>query len=259
MRTDIVSALVLDFKKEAETRACLQSLRAHLKVPHQIIYQDNGSGESYPWDLYHEGLADIIISKRVGEGGGAGQLDLFRYCDTQYAYFVQSDQALQFDITPTIQDQFIKALEGGAKAIDLNNDQSGSGRWTDRAHFIDGSWFNSLKVPVLGGPGPRHSERWVENYMQEVFDSLGNPIVHVKPTFFADRGVWTVRELPDASIVKMRTDTKEVHWLKVPTKPYVFPELTDEEWARSFRGEWVNGTVPEIYLKRGDSFNHWTI
>lgn len=259
MRTDIVSVLCLDFRKPEETRACLQSIRAHLKVPYQIIYQDNGSGDPvYPWCLYMEGLIDILISRRTGHGGGVGQLDLFRYCDTQYAYFVQSDQVLTRDITSDMQSRFIQALESGARAIDLNGDQSGSGRWTDRAHFIDASWFNSLKVPVRGGPGPLHVERWVENYMQEVFDGLGNPIVHVRPTFFADRGIWTVREQPCGGIVRMRTDTKAVTWEKAPKQPYVFPEHTPDEWARAIAGEWAPGTVPSIYLSRGDSFNHWT-
>lgn len=257
MRTDIISVLVLDYKKPVETRACLQSIRNHLKVPHQIIYQDNGSNEEYPWDLYREGLADVIISKRVGAGGGAGQLDLFRYCDTRFCYYIQSDQELIYDITEAIQVRFIAALESGARVCDLNGDQSQNGRWTDRAHFIDVEWFNNLKVPVRGGPGPNHSERWVENYMQEVFDNLGNPIVHVKPTFFADRGVWTIRELPCGGVVRMRTDTKAVEWIVPPKEPYVFPEHTSDEWAAAIAGQWVAGTIPSMYLSRGESFNHW--
>ncbi len=261
MRTDIVSFLVLDFRKPYETRVCLESIRAKAKVPHQIIYMDNGSCDEYPYGFAQEGLCDILISKRVGRGGGVGQTDLFRYCDTQYAYFVQSDQILKHDITPEVQQRFIRALstpELGFRCVDLNGDQSQSGRWTDRAHFIDVSWFNSLAPFPNGGPGPMHTERWNENYLQEVFDKLGNPIVHVRPTFFADNGVTTVRELPCGGIVSMRTDTKAVEWLRVPKAPYVFPEHTPDEWETVMAGNWRAGTVPSIYLERGQSFNHWT-
>jgi hypothetical protein len=258
MRTDIVSFLVLDYRKPDETRSCLQSIRRHAKIPHQIIYLDNGSRESYPWYFYQEGLCDIFLSKKRGYGGGVGQTDLFRFCNTQYAYFVQSDQLLIHDITLDIQDRFITALTTGARVIDLNGDQSQVGRWTDRAHFIDVGWFNSLAPFPDGGPGEWHHLRWNENYLQEIFDKLDNPIVHVKPTMFADRGVYTVRELPCGGIVRMRTDTKAVEWLIPPKEPYIFPEHTEAEWATVIRGEWIAGTIPDIYLKRGDSFNHWT-
>lgn len=258
MRTDLVSFLCLGFRKPLETRLCLESIRDHAKVPCQVILLDNGSRESDALDMHQDGLCDVLISKTNGRGGGVGQTDLFRYCDTRYAYFVQSDQILKHDITPEVQARFISALEGGARCIDLNGDQSGSGRWTDRAHFIDVQWFNSLAPFPNGGPGPLHELRWNENYLQEVFDSLGNPIAHVRPVFFADNGVTTVRELPCGGIVRMRTDTKAVWWIKPPSSPYVFPEHTTDEWVAAIRGEWVGGTVPQIYLDRGASFNHWT-
>ncbi len=258
MRTDIVSFLVLSYRKPLETRLCLESIRDHTKIPYQIILLDNGSRTDDAWDLWQDGLCDVFIIKKIGRGGGVGQTDLFRYCDTQYAYFVQSDQILKHDITPDIQARFIEALNSGARCIDLNGDQSASGRWTDRAHFIDVQWFNSLAPFPNGGPGPLHELRWNENYLQEVFDQLGNPILHVRPTFFADNGVTTVRELPCGGIVRMRTDTKAVWWMTPPLQPYVFPEHTPDEWRAAIAGEWVGGTVPSLYLERGQSFNHWT-
>lgn len=255
---NIVSFLVLDYKKEEETRLCLESIRHHAKIPHKIIYLDNGSNDGYVWKFFQEGLCDIIISKKRGYGGGVGQTDLFRFCDTKYAYFVQSDQILLYDITEDIQTKFIGYLEdGNAKCVDLNGDQSNRGVWTDRAHFINVDFFNSLVPFPNGGPGELHHLRWNENYLQEVFEKNNYLIMHGKPALFADNGIWTVRELPDGSIVKMKTDTKEVHWIVPPKERYVFPELTDAELAQSIAGLWINGTVPEIYLKRGDSFKHW--
>lgn len=255
--SEIVSFLVLDFRKPVETRACLESIRAHAKLPHKVVYLDNGSREQYSWGLYREGLCDTIISKRDGQGGGVGQTDLFRWCDTRYAYFVQSDQTLIRDITPEIHEQLVRGLETSFRCMDLNGDQSGRGVWTDRAHLIDVAWFNSLVPFPNGGPGPRHEDRWNENYLQEVFARPENQIAHVKPVFFADNGKTTVRELPDGALVMMETDTKAVTWIKAPTQPYVFPEMTEDEWAQSIAGAWPARTVPETYLARGESFSHW--
>lgn len=255
--TELVSFLVLDFRKPDETRQCLESIRARAKLPHKIIYLDNGSREQYPWSFYQEGLCDVLISKHDGWGGGVGQTDLFRFCDTRYAYFVQSDQILIRDITPEIHARLVQGLETSFRCMDLNGDQSGRGAWTDRAHLIDVAFFNSLAPFPNGGPGPKHEDRWNENYLQEVFARAENQIAHVNPVFFADNGRTTIRELPDGALVLMETDTKAVTWIKSPTARYVFPDMTEDEWAASIAGAWVAGTVPSAYLTRGESFKHW--
>jgi hypothetical protein len=56
----------------------------------------------------------------------------------------------------------------------------------------------------------------------------------------------------------MRTDTKAVWWDTVPTEPYVFPDMTPDEWAAAIAGQWVGGTIPEAYVKGGHSFKCWT-
>ena len=55
----------------------------------------------------------------------------------------------------------------------------------------------------------------------------------------------------------MRTDTKALWWEEPPTEKYVFPEHTDSEWELAIAGKWVGGTIPETYLRRGESFNCW--
>lgn len=254
MRTDIVSFLVLDFKREQESRLCLTSIRKHAKIPYQIIYLDNGSNEEYPWALWKEGLIDVLISKKTGRGGGQGQDDLFRYCDTRYAFFVQEDQILIHDITPDILSKFIHELQNGAKCIDLNNDQSASGRWTDRAHFIDVEFFNSLRPLPCGGPG-QDAIKWNEQYLQERFDEIGNPIVHVKPLFFADNGKWSVREAGDG-LYKHRCDTKQMWIVKRPTyRTEVYPPFNETEWDAALSGKWIDGSIPKAWEQH--SFTHW--
>lgn len=188
-------------------------------------------------------------------GGGFGQSDLFRYCDTQYAVFVQSDQYLRYELTSDHLDQFIRLLQKGYHCVDLNGDQSNREVWTDRAHFIDVPFFNSLGPFPNGGPGLFHHLPWNEKYLQDTFQNKNYKIAHLKPAIFADNGVFTVRENADGSVLRMRTDTKQLHWEVLPKVPYVFPDLTAEEWADSIAGKFVNGTVPINY--KAHSFNCW--
>lgn len=251
-----VSALVLDFRKEAESRACLESVRRHLKVPHKIVYLDNGGGEDYPWQLYREGLCDVLISKRVGRGGGFGQTDLFRWCDTPYAIFVQNDQQMVMDITPEGFDLMRQALAGPYRCVDLNGDQSGKGIWTDRAHLVETAFFNSLGPFPNGGPG-LDAQPWNEAYLQRVFAERGYHIAHVRPAVFADCGRISVREAGDG-LYSHECDTKRLTVLRQPTyRTATYPPLSSTEWDLVLAGQWVNGTVPEAWRAHSFTVPQW--
>lgn len=251
------SFLVLDYKKEKETRECLESIKKHALFPHKIVLLDNGGGGDYCWNLYKEGLCDILISKRDGDGGGVGQVDLFRYCDTPYAYFVQNDQKLIRDITEDTNNKFIELLKNGYKCVDLNGDQSHRGVWTDRAHFIDVNFFNSLSPYPLGGPGPLHHLRWNENYLQEVFSCNSHQIAHIGPLFFEDCGKLSIRKNPDGSVWEIRPDTKGVKLVSGPVREkYLFPEFTEKEWQFVLESQnWSEWKIPENLIKH--SFHVW--
>lgn len=255
----ILTVAVLGFKKPVEADLCLRSLRTHLKVAnHQLVYLDNGGGEDYPWQLYRDGLCDVLISKARGNGGGVGQTDLFRWSPSPYTLFVQEDQLLIRDITTQHFIEMAILLEpdddtgSGYDCIDLNGDQSNRGVWTDRAHLVKTGFFNGLAPFPNGGPGPLHHLRWNENYLQERVKP--ERIYHVKPAPFADRGVYTIREV-GGGVVRMRTDTKQVWWDKRPTESYVFPEMSEAEWLSSINGTWQPGAIPLAY--RAHSFNCW--
>lgn len=250
-----VTALILDYRKESETRACLESLRAHLKVAHKVVLLDNGGAESYAWSLYQEGLCDVLISKRVGRGGGYGQTDLFRWCDTRFALFVQNDQTLQYDIDDVAFERLISPLANGYHCVDLNGDQSGRDVWTDRAHLIETAFFNSLGPFPNGGPG-HDAAPWNEAYLQRVFAERGYRIAHVQPALFADCGKWSVREAGDG-LFKHRTDLKTLYVLRRPTtRTEVYPPLNDAEWQAVLAGTWVDGTIPDAW--KPHSFRCWS-
>lgn len=271
MTEPTLTVAVLEFLKPVEARLCLQSIRRHLHVPYSLVLLDNGGGADYPWQLYKEGLCDVLISKRVGRGGGVGQTDLFRWADTDLTLFVQSDQVMTRDLDERSLSMFTDLLTNGPNApvlgcryhcIDLNGDQSGRGVWTDRAHLIRTSLFNSLAPFPNGGPGPLHHLPWNERYLQDQFAARGWRIAHMgqapgTPPMFTDRGMWTVRECA-GGLLHMRTDTKALWWVTPPTEPYVFPEMTPAEWDLAIGGGWVGGTIPTAYTARaGGSFNCW--
>ncbi len=250
------SFLILDFLKYKESRSCLESIKKHALFPHLTIYLDNGGfGEVYPNQFYIEELCDILIRKKEGNGGGCGQTDLIRFCPTEYFFFIQNDQELTIDLTGAHIDYFIGLLENGYDCVDLNGDQSRNGIWTDRAHFMKTSFFNSLGPFPNGGPGLDHL-KWNEQYLQEKFKENNYKIAHINPVPFKDCGKWSVREAGDG-LYKHRCDTKEMHVLKTPTyitEPYP-PFDKDLEWPAVLSGEWKNGEIPIKW--KTNSFKCW--
>lgn len=254
--TILSTFLVLDYCKEEETLTCLRSIREHAKFPHKIVLLDNGSSEIYPWQFYRNGLCDILISKNKNDGGGFGQTDLFRYCDTPYAYFIQQDQILIKDITEEINNKFIELLENGYHQVDLAGDQSGRDVWSDRAHVIKTDFFNSLAPFGNGGPGPAHHLLWNEKYLQDVFEKNNYRIARV-PLFFRDNGKLSIRTNPDGSEWEIRPDTKQVRLISGPVKEkYVFPEFSGSEWDFILKEQnWPEWNIPENLKKH--SFRVW--
>lgn len=252
-----LSVLVLAFARPQETCQCLTSLRAHLKVPHKVVYLENGGCSSEAWALYSEGLCDVLIHKRRGQGGGTGQTDLFRWCDTPYAMLIQSDQYLAADIDEPHYRWMCQLLNEGYSTVDLNGDQSGRGVWTDRAHLIKTALFNSLGPFPNGGPG-NDAAPWNEKHLQDEFARRGLKIAHLGvPPLFVDNGKWSVREAGDG-LLKHRTDTLQLSVLRRPTyRTEVYPPLSDSEWQTMLAGQWVDGTIPDQWKPHSREVPAW--
>ncbi len=248
-----VSFLVLDFKKHLETLRCLNSIKLRALFPHKVIYLDNGSNDEYPNQLYNKGFCDVLIRKQNGMGGGYGQTDLIRFCDTEYFIFVQNDQQLAVDITEHTIKYLTEALDMGYHCVDLNGDQSRRGVWTDRAHLMKTKIFNDLGPFPNGGPG-LDNVKWNEQYLQEQFKEKNYKIFHAE-IYFTDEGKWSVRQAGDG-LYEHRCDTKILNILKQPTyKTEVYPPFTDQEWETVLKGQWVNGNIPEVWKQH--SFKYW--
>jgi glycosyltransferase involved in cell wall biosynthesis len=74
----LVSIIILALNQLEHTRACLESLAAHVNVPHEIIIVDNGSTDGTPeflrqWRNTHENCAVIRNETNRGFSGGNNQ------------------------------------------------------------------------------------------------------------------------------------------------------------------------------------------
>lgn len=250
-----LSVLVLSFRRPSETRECLESIRNHVKIPYNLIYLENGGASDYAWELHKEGLCDVLISKWQGYGGGMGQIDIFRYCNTEYALFVQSDQTMEYDLTQDTFSTFVELLKTH-ECIDLNGDQSRKGIWTDRAHMVRTKLLNNMDLEKNAGFGPgRDDGKWNEQYIQEVFANNNYKISHIRPVMFKDNGKWSTREAGDG-LFQHRCDTKEMYIIKYPTyKTEVYPPFDESEWKLVLSGKWVDGTIPNKW--KPHSFKFW--
>ena len=251
-----ISYLVLDYSKPLESRNALESIRRHAKHDHQIIFLSNGGDQSYVWKLYEDGLIDRLIVNKVNVGLGYGTETLFAVSDTDFSLYFQNDQELIVDLTNDNINYLIETIKNNPSigAIGLAGIPCGINKYSERAHLIKTSFYNSIPK-THGGCGPFNHLKYNEQAVQEYFDANGLLFMTLATPIVKDCGKYTIRELPDGSIVKMRTDTKAVKWLKSPTKPYMFPEMNEKEWELSISGKWADWTIPESY--RAGSFNCW--
>lgn len=270
-----LSVLVLDFLKPALTRACLESVRRHIKVPYKVIYYHNGPAD-YSRAFLDEGLVDVFMQSKVNHGLGVGTRDLFAASFSPYSVYLQNDQMFIEDLTQELFDDFTHMLGGKlfleikdeaeprdsgwhVASISLAGQIAGPSVYSERAHFIHTSFYKALEASgqlSTFGAGPYHHGEWREAAIQRYYkEHQLMHVTHLQP-LVRDVGIWTIRDCAGGRL-HMRTDTKALWWEKPPTEPYVFPELTEDEWQIALAGRWVNGTVPMTYRLRGESFNCW--
>jgi hypothetical protein len=248
----------LDYSKPIESRRALESIRRHSHFPHKVIYLSNGGDQSYVMDFYREGLIDQLIFNKVNNGLGYGTEDLFRFCDTEWAIYWQNDQELLYPLTEMHINRMIAEFgrNPALGALGLAGMPCGENVYSERAHLINVPFYNSIPK-THGGCGPFNHLKYNEQAVQEFFKENGRSFVTLYPPLVRDLGFYTIRELPCGGVVRQRTDTKSVTWLKYPKEPYMFPEMNESEWADSIAGKWPDGTIPQAYLDKKESFNCW--
>jgi hypothetical protein len=246
MDKSLISFLILDYDRPVESEKCLLSIKEHAQFKHQVIYLSNGGTQDYVLEFYKKGLIDKLILNKKNNGCGFGTLELFRLCDTEYAFYVQCDQFMVHTLKDEHIDVFKRILkEPSVKAVDLNGGLS-RGIYCERAHFISVPFYNSIPDKPGGGPGPFEHVEWNEGYVLNYFKENNYQSLVMSPLLFMDNGKYTIRNNFDGSIWKIRTDTKEVWMIKPPTEKYRVPNFTDAEWDEVIKNQhWPPGKIPE--------------
>lgn len=250
----MVEFLLLDFYRPEETKLCVKSIRSNTSFDYKIRLLHNGPAEEYHGDLLESGLINYLHTNDANLGCGMGTMQLFAYCKTKYAFYVQVDQILRSKITQDSIDFFIKYIEKNdrVKYVDLAGNQ-GHGQYSERAAFVPVDWYNNIRKSP-GGPGPLSHITWTEQCVQEHMREKVETFASTH--LFLDNGKFSVRSNPDGSIWRHRTDQKTLWCIKKPNEKYVYPKLNDDEWKEAIAGNWPKeGKIPEKQKK--DSFIAW--
>ena len=251
--------LVLDFRKERETRACLESVKTYTKFPHKVIYLHNGRETDYPKKFLDEGLFDQLIQTRKNTGLGIGTRDLFAASFSPWSFYLQNDQTLKRDFT---EEEFgrIKKILGTpydspdrsvwtVVSVDLAGGMAGLHRYSERAHIIPTSFYKKLEEKGLNhrGAGPYHEDPWREAQVQELYKT--NRWMHYTypEPLVNDDGDTSVRENPDGSVWEHNVDTNSFRLVQGPIRERCdYPPFTDSEWDEVLKTQsWPEWRIPE--------------
>jgi len=254
-----LSICVLDFCKPYESRFLLESIRRHIKVPHKVIFCDNGSKEEYPVKFFNEGLIDQLIINKESLGLGLGTRDVINACQSEWFIYMQNDQVFYRDFA---ENDFaiiknVMAVHENIKSISLFGYNCGEYIYNERAHIMKTSFYKSLEPLSFGGAGKWQEYPWREGQIQEIYRK--NNWIHFfnqLVSFVQDGGVYAIRDMGDGGVFLHRTDTKAVFVIVPPKeKNSMYPKVTQEEFELMKSGKWQDGRIPEIEMK--DSFTCW--
>lgn len=262
-----VSFLVLDYQREHSARACLESLKRHVKFPLNVIYCHNGTAD-YPLQFLKEGLIHQLVMPRENTGLGLGTRALFAACFSPYAVYWQCDQIMGRDFTQEELDQLTKTLDpqhrvDGSRivtSISLAGPVCGQGVYSERAHILSTAFYKGFEDGLsAGGAGPWHHLLWREGQLQQIYRDAGWVHFTEWPPLAIDNGRDAIRTNPDGSEWRHLPDTKQLWLLKGPVRQrYVYPKLADWEWDLVLKTQsWPDGRIPEQELKDSFTVPQW--
>jgi hypothetical protein len=258
---------ILDYCKPIESHLLLESIKKHVKVPHKILFCDNGSGENYAFEFLKEGKIDQLLINYKSLGLGIGTRDLHALTSTSHILYCQNDQIFCNDLTEDYFKFFKRILNGEIstneysgkiiKSISLSGYPCGKDIFSERAFLMETAFYKSLEPLSLGGAGFLHELPWREGQIQELYKK--NNWVHVAiGQYVGDNGVFATRNMREAGIWCHRTDLKTLFCIVKPSdRNPVYPKFSEAEWQLALSEEgWPDGKIPEIELK--DSFDCWS-
>lgn len=250
-----IGILILDYNKPKETEFCLHSVKDYCGFDKYVILYSNAGNQDYVWDFYQKGLIDQCVFSKINKGCGLATIELFKMCPTEYAIYLQNDQAFLKLLTQQYIDNLLTHFDERTKSISLAGMPCGPMIYSERAHLINVDFYNSIPNKTIGGPGPLNDVQYSEEAIQNHYKQNGYIHAGVQP-FVGDNGVFSIRELA-GGIMKWRTDTKQLWVLDPPKEKIQHLQLTDDEWDIIMVGNWKDGEIPDSWKKH--SFTCWKI
>ena len=256
----LLSFLLLDFNRPFELQEVIKSIKKHVKFNPQIIVNSNGGKQDYVIDLYNQKHIHKLILNREGNGAGYGSSELFRYCNTDFAFYIESDQVFVRDFTIEDLNAFKDKVTYDPQCKIVNPvGRATNGEFTQRAFFCNTLWYNDIiKDAENGGPGPYKNRNTNENFLQNYLKNNNLTQYIEDQPLVVDLGCYSVNESPDGSKWVHRTDSKQLWLLKGPVvEKYVYPNnFSENEWKQLLETQvWPDGQIPEN--DRNSSFVHW--
>lgn len=255
---DRLSFLVLDYNRPVELRKTLSSIRERVKISdYQIIVHANGGEQSYHIEYYKQGLIDKLILNKWNNGAGYGCSDLFNYCNTEWAFYLEGDQLFIRDFTDEELAKWKKSFNSPKVKFISPVGLATGGQFTQRAFFTNVPFYKELaKNMPNGGPG-YYKDRDTNEHFVQVYIEQNDLILVTPATLCIDLGCYSVNENPDGSVWLHRTDTRAVALVRGPVKEkWNYPNFSDQEWENVILGEfWEDFKIPE--KDKPHSFIFW--
>jgi len=252
------SFLILDYNRPNELRMVLESIKNRVKLKYQIIVHANGGEQNYHYEMYKNKEFDKLILNRENNGAGFGSVDLFNYCNTEYAFYIEGDQTFLRDFTREEFNNWKNKIENEGYEFISPIGEATQGEFSQRAFFTKTLSYRKLSLEMpCGGPGPYSDRNTNENFTQNYLKNT-NKLFNTRPALCTDMGCFSRCINPDGSEWLHRTDTKH-HWLvKGPIKEkYVYPQFNDQEWEEVLKDQKWEGKIPEKL--KSCSFVYWNI
>lgn len=253
----VTEILILDYNRKNQLFDLLTSIKEKALFEKRVVVLNNG-GEKYADEFLKLGLCDVVINNEINIGCGAGTVQLFSQCNTEYALYVQVDHVLDINLNEIEINLCKQKINDGWFYIDFAGDQ-GRGVFSERAFFINRVAY--LGIPKgFGGPGPLDNLYWSEESIQDYMKMRGLQFLSFyggsKEIPFRDCGHNSVRINPDGSKWEHKPDTKVLKCLLAPTTRFTFPPLTVDEWEIALGGRWPEeGKIPDAW--KNASFEVW--
>jgi GT2 family glycosyltransferase len=110
MAEPTVSIVVVSWRDRERVLACLAAIRAHVRLSHEVIVVDDGSGDGTPAAVREQFPEAVVVARRVNGGLVAGRNDGLKLAGGRYVLMLDSDT----EVRPGAVETLVAVLDADA-------------------------------------------------------------------------------------------------------------------------------------------------